>query len=193
MSIRQDHGHDTQGRDPGVGPLRDLTARRRESPSDATAKRQLTPMYQQRYWQTPAPPANPGYLAQHWSPELQGRKVPVIHAHPTPVQPEGDPLTLPEPPPALAIAVPPLADAEISVVLETDPPATRTPPRVLPTPIVLPTLPPLLMLPMETVPPWALALATPPLPALAAPLLQMPPRQEATPQQAASDPQRLPS
>ena len=104
------------------------------------------------------------------------------------------PATLPEPPLASAIAVPPLADAEMSVVLETVPPETRPPPRVLPTLIVLPTLPPLLISPMETVPPWAFALAKPPLPALAEPAeLQNPPMHEARPQQAASKPQRLPS
>ena len=135
-------------------------------------------------------------MAQHWSPESQGRKVPVVQAQPRPVQPEGDPppATLPEPPLAFAIAVPPPADVEISVVLETVPPETCTPPRVLPTPIVLPTLPPLLILPMETVPPCAFAVATPPVPALAEPAeLQKPPMQEAVPQQAASEPQRLPA
>jgi hypothetical protein len=82
----------------------------------------------------------------------------------------------------------------MSVLLETVPPEIRTPPRVLPTLIALPALPPLLISPMETVPPWAFALATPPLPALAEPEeLQNPPMQEAVPQQAASKPQRLPS
>jgi hypothetical protein len=47
---------------------------------------------------------------------------------------------------------------------------------------------------MEIVPPCAFALAYPPLPALAEPAeLQNPSMQEATPQQAASKPQRLPS
>jgi hypothetical protein len=60
--------------------------------------------------------------------------------------------------------------------------------------MVLPTLPPLLISPMEIVPPCALALATPPVPALAEPAeLQKPPMQLASPQQAASKPQRLPS
>ena len=60
--------------------------------------------------------------------------------------------------------------------------------------MALPVFPPLLTLPMETVPPWAFALATPPLPALAEPVeLQNPPTQLAVPQQAASEPQRLPS
>ena len=97
--------------------------------------------------------------------------MPVVQAQPRPVQPEGDrpPATLAEPPLAFAIAVPPPADAEISVVLETVPPETATLPRVVPTLMALPTLPPLLILPMETVPPWAFALATPPLPALAEP------------------------
>jgi hypothetical protein len=135
-------------------------------------------------------------MAQHWSPESQGLKVPVEQAQPRPVQPERDPppAMLPEPPLAFAIALPPPADAEMSVTLETVPPETLTLPRVLPTPIVLPALPPLLILPMETVPPWAFAVATPPLPALAEPAeLQTPPMQEAVPQQAASEPQRLPS
>ena len=79
-------------------------------------------------------------------------------------------------------------------MLETVPPETLTLPRVLPTLMALPALPPLLILPMETVPPCAFALATPPLPALAEPAeLQNPPMHEAVPQQAASDPQRLPS
>jgi hypothetical protein len=92
------------------------------------------------------------------------------------------------------MAVPPLAEAETSVTLETVPPETFTPPWVLPTLIVLPTLPPLLTVPMEIVPPWALALANPPLPALAElPERHNPPMQEARPQQAASEPQRLPS
>jgi hypothetical protein len=60
--------------------------------------------------------------------------------------------------------------------------------------MVLPTLPPLLILPIETVPPWAFALANPPPPALAEPPeLQKPPMHEARPQQASSKPQRLPS
>jgi hypothetical protein len=122
--------------------------------------------------------------------------VPVVQAQPRPVQPEGEPppAILPEPPLALAIAVPPPAEAEISVVLETAPPETLTLPRVLPTPMALPAFPPLLIVPMETVPPCAFALAIPPLPALADPAeLQNPPMQEARPQQAASEPQRLPS
>jgi hypothetical protein len=65
---------------------------------------------------------------------------------------------------------------------------------VLPTLMVLPTLPPLLISPMEIVPPCALALANPPLPALANPsLLQNPPMHEASPQQASSKPHLPPS
>ena len=82
----------------------------------------------------------------------------------------------------------------MSVVLETFPHDTCTPPWVLPTLIELPALPPLLTSPIEMVPHCAFALATPPLPALAEPpLLQMPLMQEARPQQAWSKPQRLPS
>src|SRR5688500_12427042 len=104
------------------------------------------------------------------------------------------PATLPEPPLASAMAIPPSAETETSVTLETLPPSTRTLPWVLPMPIVLPTLPPLLISPTKTVPPCASALAKPPLPALAEfAELQKPPTQLAMPQQASSKPQRLPS
>src|SRR3954467_6791379 len=65
------------------------------------------------------------------------------------------------------MAVPPLAVTPISVTLATEPPSTPTDPTVSPTPIALPALPPLLTSPKETAPPFALEVATPPLPALA--------------------------
>src|SRR3954471_12353200 len=65
------------------------------------------------------------------------------------------------------MAVPPLADTPMSVMLATVPPSTPTEPTVSPTPIALPALPPLFTSPRETAPPLALAVATPPLPALA--------------------------
>src|SRR5215208_2939319 len=104
------------------------------------------------------------------------------------------PATLPEPPLASEMAVPPLAETETSVTLETSPPLTRTPPWVLPTLIELPILPPLLTSPTNTVPPFAFDVATPPFPALAEPPeLQKPLMHDAKPQQASSKPQRLPS
>src|SRR5215208_4022546 len=63
------------------------------------------------------------------------------------------------------MAVPPLAVIFRSVRFPTDPPSTPTEPTVSPTPIALPALPPLLTSPMETAPPLAEAVATPPLPA----------------------------
>src|SRR5829696_8724485 len=64
------------------------------------------------------------------------------------------------------MAVPPLADTPMSVKLAIEPPSTVTgPPQVSPTPIALPALPPLFTSPRETAPPFALAVATPPLPA----------------------------
>src|SRR5688572_6621559 len=54
----------------------------------------------------------------------------------------------------------------MSVRFATDPPSTKTgPPQVSPTPMALPALPPLLMSPIDTAPPLAEAVATPPLPA----------------------------
>src|SRR5215203_3157784 len=104
------------------------------------------------------------------------------------------PAALPEPPLASEMAVPPSAETETSVALETSPPLTLTLPWVLPTSIVLPALPPLLTSPTNTVPPFAFDVATPPLPALAEPPeLQKPPTHEARPQQASSKPHRLPS
>lgn len=73
--------------------------------------------------------------------------------------------TLPLPPPASAIAVPPSAVMSIVVELETSPPSTHTGPAVSPTEMTLPTLPPLSTLPITAAPPLALAVALPPLPA----------------------------
>ena len=64
------------------------------------------------------------------------------------------------------MAVPPFAVMPRSVTLAMVPPSTPTePPQVSPTPMALPAFPPLLTLPMETTPPLAEAVATPPLPA----------------------------
>src|SRR5829696_315994 len=64
------------------------------------------------------------------------------------------------------MAVPPFAVMPRSVTLAMVPPSTPTePPQVSPTPMALPAFPPLLTLPMETAPPLAEAVATPPLPA----------------------------
>jgi hypothetical protein len=57
------------------------------------------------------------------------------------------------------MAVPPLAVTSIEVVLDTLPPSIHTEPYVFPTEMMLPTLPPVLMSPMTTVPPLALAVA----------------------------------
>ena len=43
-----------------MGLLHDLAMRRRGSAYEATATRQVALMYQQLYWQTPAPPGTPG-------------------------------------------------------------------------------------------------------------------------------------
>ena len=63
------------------------------------------------------------------------------------------------------MAVPPFAVILRSVRFPTSPPSTATEPEVSPTPMALPALPPLLTSPMETAPPLAEDVATPPLPA----------------------------
>ena len=69
------------------------------------------------------------------------------------------PAIFPDPPLASLMAVPPLAEMPMVVELDTSPPSTHTGPPVFPTEMTLPTLPPLLMSPMTTVPPLALAVA----------------------------------
>ena len=82
------------------------------------------------------------------------------------------PATLLSPPLAEAAAVPPSALIAMVVSFETFPPSTTTAPLPLPlTAMVLPRLLPELMSPMVMAPPLALARATPPFPAAAAPLL----------------------
>src|SRR5215213_10776164 len=63
------------------------------------------------------------------------------------------------------MAVPPSAVTSIVVELETSPPSTHTGPEVSPTEMTLTTLPPLPTSPITTAPPFALAVALPPLPA----------------------------
>src|SRR5215208_3651918 len=89
-----------------------------------------------------------------------------LQLHATQPRPWFTPAILPDPPPALAMAVPPSAVKSIVVVLDTFPPSIHTEPYVFPTEMALPTLPPVLMSPTTTTPPLALAVALPPLPAL---------------------------